>query len=369
MSAPVRFLFVAVAGWALFRGATAGMLPGVEAFTVAKAEAAAAADRPDAVRADRTGRSRRWPRCRRPSGPMRLPTGPIRRTVPILRRGRFTVPVYYYPATAPARHVTVPRPAAAAPPSRPANAARTSTRRLRRSRNGTWPRSLAASHPRTAAAEFAGALGPAAFHPAGSISTGCSSAPGRYGAAGTRHGLPRQRGTLGGSQAGARLTYAIDPRIAASLRTTTPVGGSSGGEVAAGVRLTPFPSLPFAITAERRAGDRPVRHRPLGLRLVRRGRRLPAAARLEPALDGYAQAGVVGIRSRDLFVDGGAGRDPARVAALLGGHGRVGRLPARPLSRRRRPADIDARRPNVERAPRLAPAARRRRRSPARVPR
>jgi hypothetical protein len=38
MSAPVRFLFVAVASWALFRGATAGMLPGVEAFSIAKAE-------------------------------------------------------------------------------------------------------------------------------------------------------------------------------------------------------------------------------------------------------------------------------------------------------------------------------------------
>ncbi len=42
MSAPVRFLLVAVAGWALFRGATAGMLPGVEAFAIEPAEAAPA---------------------------------------------------------------------------------------------------------------------------------------------------------------------------------------------------------------------------------------------------------------------------------------------------------------------------------------
>ena len=41
MSAPVRFLVVAVAGWALFRGATAGMLPGAEAFTIASAKAEA----------------------------------------------------------------------------------------------------------------------------------------------------------------------------------------------------------------------------------------------------------------------------------------------------------------------------------------
>jgi len=38
MSAPVRFLMVAVAGWALFRGATAGMLPGIEAFAVERVD-------------------------------------------------------------------------------------------------------------------------------------------------------------------------------------------------------------------------------------------------------------------------------------------------------------------------------------------
>ena len=40
MSAPVRFLVVAVAGWALFRGVTAGMLPGAEVLALSKAEAA-----------------------------------------------------------------------------------------------------------------------------------------------------------------------------------------------------------------------------------------------------------------------------------------------------------------------------------------
>ena len=42
MSAPVRFLLVAVAGWAFFRGATAGLLPDMSAFAVEKAVAAAA---------------------------------------------------------------------------------------------------------------------------------------------------------------------------------------------------------------------------------------------------------------------------------------------------------------------------------------
>ena len=42
MSAPVRFLFVAVAGWTLFRGVAGGLIPTAEAFTIAKAEAAPA---------------------------------------------------------------------------------------------------------------------------------------------------------------------------------------------------------------------------------------------------------------------------------------------------------------------------------------
>ncbi|MCH8616934.1 hypothetical protein LZ016_12605 [Sphingomonas sp. SM33] len=42
MSAPVRFLAVAVAGWTLFRGVTAGVLPGVEVLSLGKAEAAPA---------------------------------------------------------------------------------------------------------------------------------------------------------------------------------------------------------------------------------------------------------------------------------------------------------------------------------------
>ena len=54
-----------------------------------------------------------------------------------------------------------------------------------------------------------------------------------------------------GSQAGARLTYAFDRRIALSLRSYTPVGGS-GGEVAGGMRFAPFRSIPIALTAERR---------------------------------------------------------------------------------------------------------------------
>lgn len=91
-------------------------------------------------------------------------------------------------------------------------------------------------------------------------------------------------GTLGGSQAGARLTYNFNRWLAASLRATSPMGGSRGAEFAGGIRFTPLRSVPIAITAKRRqsiGGD---------------GGR--------SALDAYFQAGMVGLKSRDLFADG-----------------------------------------------------------------
>ena len=111
-------------------------------------------------------------------------------------------------------------------------------------------------------------------------------------------------GLLGGSQAGARLTYALDRRLALSLRSSTPIGGSQGGELAGGIRLTPFPSIPLALTAERRQA------------IGRSGGRSAFAMFVEGGiydqrmlwrfkLDGYGQAGVVGARSRDMFAEGG----------------------------------------------------------------
>jgi len=111
-------------------------------------------------------------------------------------------------------------------------------------------------------------------------------------------------GTLGASQAGARLVYNFSPMISAVVRTSSEVG-RRGGEVAGGIRVRPLRSIPLWITAERRQAlgqygggrnafaffaeggvyDRPM---PWGFRL-----------------DGYAQAGVVGLSSRDLFADGG----------------------------------------------------------------
>ena len=109
--------------------------------------------------------------------------------------------------------------------------------------------------------------------------------------------------TLGGSQAGARMTYWIDGHLGASLRVSTPLGGARGGEAALGVRYRPFANLPFAVTAERRqrfgrAGGRN------DFALFAEGglwdQPMPAGFRL----DAYAQAGVVGLKAHDPFGDG-----------------------------------------------------------------
>lgn len=112
-----------------------------------------------------------------------------------------------------------------------------------------------------------------------------------------------QGGTLGGSQVGARLTYKFTPEIAASLRFSSSAGGVRDAEAAAGVRWQPLRAIPIALNLERRQ------------RLGRYGGRsdfaafaeggvyqLPVALGFE--LDAYAQAGAVGIKNADWFADG-----------------------------------------------------------------
>ncbi|HYD12747.1 MAG TPA: hypothetical protein VEC11_07855 [Allosphingosinicella sp.] len=108
-------------------------------------------------------------------------------------------------------------------------------------------------------------------------------------------------GTLGGSQAGARLTFALGGGVALSGRAYLPLRETAAAELAAGIDWRPLPSLPVNLLAERRQ------------RLARDGRSAIALAlyggasrALTPRtrLDVYGQAGVVGLRSRDLFVDG-----------------------------------------------------------------
>ncbi len=112
-------------------------------------------------------------------------------------------------------------------------------------------------------------------------------------------------GQLGGSQAGARLLWNFDPRVAASLRTSAPINSQRGGEAALGLRLRPFAGLPLAFTAERRQSLGRFGGRSAFAAFAEGGlygRPLPFDTRL----DAYLQSGIVGVRSRDWFVDGSA---------------------------------------------------------------
>ncbi|HEY0627207.1 MAG TPA: hypothetical protein VGD10_10800 [Allosphingosinicella sp.] len=112
---------------------------------------------------------------------------------------------------------------------------------------------------------------------------------------------------LGGSQAGARLTYRLNADVrrplALSGRIYAPLDSFEGSEVAAGVDWQPLADVPVHLLAERRQA------------LGKSGRSafsLTAYGGVSQALagplqlDAYGQAGLVGMKARDLFADGSA---------------------------------------------------------------
>jgi len=111
-------------------------------------------------------------------------------------------------------------------------------------------------------------------------------------------------GTLGASQAGSRLTYNFNRQIAATLRTSTTIG-RRGGEFAAGVRVQPIANIPVWITAERRQrlGQFSDGRNDFALFVEGGVYQRPMPWRF--SLDAYLQGGIVGVRSRDGFIDGG----------------------------------------------------------------
>jgi hypothetical protein len=124
---------------------------------------------------------------------------------------------------------------------------------------------------------------------------------------------------LGGSQAGARVTHRLGGGAAhplqLSARASMPVNRRSGAEAALGLDWRPLKTLPLHLLAERRQA------------LGREGRSAfsltayggVSEGRLGPLrIDAYAQAGVVGAGSRDLFADGSV-----RLSLPLDGEGRL----------------------------------------------
>jgi hypothetical protein len=317
MSASLRFLAMAVVVWAGVRAASLGMIPGADGFTLGRATpverkvavAAVPAIVPTEFPAIDGGASMLQP-------PM-MDGG----AMPPQFQGQFAgaqlvagphspvaVPFYYYPVGAPPnarfQHASLPAPRRSplthiepVPPpvfyapipqlddwplSRMASAGMPARRSSTTAGQQSLPPSANAARldrlQLSAWALLRGRPGPSA------LATG---------------------GTLGGSQAGARLTYNISPLLAATLRSSSPVGGARGGELAAGIRVTPFRSIPISLSAERRHAIGKLGGGRSAFALFAEGGvyQRPIAWGFE--LDAYAQAGVVGMRRRDLFVDGG----------------------------------------------------------------
>lgn len=307
MSASLRFLAVAVVGWAGVRAATLGALPGTEAFTLgrdpAPARVAAESDVPAIVPTEFPALEPPAPEMMQSAAAEAIPGfqgGPPWATAA-------GIPIYYYPVGVPggARHFQAslpaprggrltqiaPEPAAVFyapipqldewPLSRMASAAMPARRSATTLPQQSIPLTARAGLDRLQLSAWAllrGRPGPASL------------------AAG---------GTLGGSQAGARLTYHVSPLLAASLRSSSPVGGGRGGEIAAGVRVTPFRSIPVSLTAERRQAIGSTGGGRSAFAVFIEGGVYQQPMPWGFELDAYAQAGVVGIRRRDLFVDGG----------------------------------------------------------------
>jgi hypothetical protein len=292
MRPSIRFLGIALVGWAGVRAATLGMLPGAELFRIDRSEA-------------------RTPPIVATQFP---PIEPVALAPPA------AVAEQYYPsayAQQPVRPVMVPV-YYAAPVSTPA--ARSATPYLdslmpppRRSLYGVaaapeeWPMSrLAAVSMPTRSPSPAPPLSTPAppLQPRLDrlqLSSWALLRSQQTGTAGSRS--LASGGQLGASQAGARIIYNFNRQLALSARMSSEVG-RRGGEVAAGVRVQPLTGIPVWLTAERRQrigrfgggrndfalfAEAGLYQRPLPWRL---------------SLDSYLQGGVVGIKSRDLFVDG-----------------------------------------------------------------
>jgi hypothetical protein len=111
-------------------------------------------------------------------------------------------------------------------------------------------------------------------------------------------------GQLGASQAGARLIYNFTRQIALTARTSSEVG-RRGGEVAAGVRVQPLASVPVWLTAERRQAIGRYGGGRNAFALFAEGGLYQRPLPWRFSFDTYLQGGVVGLKSRDLFIDGG----------------------------------------------------------------
>lgn len=112
-------------------------------------------------------------------------------------------------------------------------------------------------------------------------------------------------GILGGSQAGALARFRInrDPArpLALAVRLSSPLRRSAGAEAAVGIDWQPSRLLPLHVLAERRERLGSEGRSAFGLTFHGGVNDAPLAGL---RVEAYAQAGIVGTRSLDLFGDG-----------------------------------------------------------------
>lgn len=297
MSASIRFLGLAVLAWAGVRAVSLGLIPGTEAFAPA-ASAATTPIPPPMAEAQFTPPM---------AAPMAAPVGPYAAYGGYPAYPTYPQPVavpYYYPVPA-----GMPRGA------------------MVRARPDGWsevaptPQALyfnpQMEEPQSVTHHASTAAGARSLPPAAATIPGPAGAPiaKRFDrlqltAWALLRGSPgpgnlATGGTLGGSQVGARLAWNFSPSLAASLRSSSSVGGVRYAEVAAGVRWKPMAAVPIALNFERRHALNEWGGRN-AFALFAEGGLYQRPVLGIANLDLYAQGGVVGFESRDLFFDGAA---------------------------------------------------------------
>jgi hypothetical protein len=294
----LRFLAVAVLGWGTFRAATLGALPGAEMLRIDRSEAKP----PPLVATEFPPIEPLAPANADADAADLQPTGLSYLQRPATATRAVFVPVYY-PAAA--------SPPVSAGPTRLANA-------LPQPRASffspipvldEWPlsRIAASSMPPLQSRVVTPAQSlPAAIRKSGidrlQLTAWALLRSQSAAVAGSRS--LASGGSLGASQAGARLTYNFTRQVAASLRSTSDVG-RRGGEIAAGVRLQPVAGIPVWIDAERRQRIGRYGGGRSAFALFFEGGVYGRPMPLDFLLDAYIQGGVVGFHSRDKFIDGG----------------------------------------------------------------
>lgn len=111
-------------------------------------------------------------------------------------------------------------------------------------------------------------------------------------------------GQIGGGQAGARFLYRLDGagHVAASGRISTTLGGIRQSEAAIGLDWAPIAKLPVHLMLDRRIAIDKGGRNAWTVGMAGGIYALPIAK--DWRLDGYGEAGIVGVQRRDLYADG-----------------------------------------------------------------